>query len=114
VDAQLVLLGRVSGRVYAEDGAELCSQELDPNALVPGVLQRLVTPTELPGEGKRIPLEVFTEALADIQRVSPGAPGPRTAEDYASISRSLGELLLSPDKGLERLYEVVRMAGRTP
>jgi hypothetical protein len=114
VDAQLVLLGRVSGRVYAEDGAELCSQELDPNALVPGVLQRLVTPTELPGEGKRIPLEVFTEALADIQRVSPGAPGPRTAEDYGSISRSLGELLLSPDKGLERLYEVVRMAGRTP
>jgi len=114
VDAQLVLLGRVSGRVYAEDGAELCSHELDPNALVPGVLQRMVTPTELPGEGKRIPLEVFAEALADIQRVSPGAPSPRTAEDYGSISRSLGELLLSPDKGLERLYEVVRMAGKTP
>lgn len=114
VDAQLVLLGRVSGRVYAEDGAELCSHEVDPNALVPGVLQRLVTPTELPGEGKRIPLEIFAEALADIQRVSPGAPGPRTAEDYGSISRSLGELLLSPDKGLERLYEVVRMAGRKP
>jgi hypothetical protein len=50
----------------------------------------------------------------DIQRVSPGAPGPRTAEDYARITDELSVFLLDPERGLERFYSVALKAGGAP
>jgi hypothetical protein len=116
VDATLVLGRRVAGKAYAEDGTtQVCSREMDPHELLPGVLTRLVTPTAIPGEpGPRTPWEVLTEAVAEVQRVAPGRTEPRSAEDYQRIAREVASFLLDPEHGLERFYAVANAAGGAP
>jgi hypothetical protein len=115
VDRGLTLAARVTGKSFTPDGAQVCSREMDPNGLVPAVLARLVTPTVIPGEPRpRAPWEVFADALVDIQRVSPGSPEPRTAEDYARITDQLSAFFLDPERGLERFYAVAVKAGGAP
>ncbi|MBZ4418445.1 hypothetical protein [Myxococcus sp. RHSTA-1-4] len=116
VDSALTLGRRVAGKAYAGDGTtRVCAREMDPHDVLPGVLARLVTPTEIPGEAApRTPWEVLTEAVADIQREVPGQPEPRSAEDYQRIARELASFLLDPEHGLERFYVVANQAGGAP
>ncbi len=113
VDATLMLGRRVAGKAYAEDGkTQVCSREMDPHELMTGVLSRLVTPTAIPGEAMpRTPWEVLTEAVADVQRVVPGRPEARSAEDYQRITHELASFLLDPEHGLERFYAVANKNG---
>ncbi|WNG43087.1 hypothetical protein F0U60_02490 [Archangium minus] len=113
VDATLMLGRRVASKAYAEDGkTQVCSREMDPHELMTGVLSRLVTPTAVPGEAMpRTPWEVLTEAVADVQRVVPGRPEARSAEDYQRITHELASFLLDPEHGLERFYAVANKNG---
>ena len=116
VDATLVLGRRMEGKVYAEDGTtRVCAREMDPNDLLLGVLERLGTPIEVPGEETpRTPWEVLTEAVVDIQRIEPGRTEARSAEDYQRISRELASFLLDPEHGLERFYAVANQSVAAP
>lgn len=116
VDAALTLGRRVAGKAYTEDGrTQVCSREMDPHELLSGVLARLVTPTVIPGEATpRAPWEVFTEAVADIQRQVPGRAEARSAEDYQRIAREVASFLLDPEHGLERFYQVANEVGGAP
>jgi hypothetical protein len=116
VDSGLTLLHRSAGKAYGTNGAEICSEEMDPDELLTGVLTRLVTPMNVQGaQGvQRTPMDVFADAISDIQRVSPGQTAPRTAADYQRMTQQMSQFFLDPDHGLERFYVVARKAGGTP
>jgi hypothetical protein len=57
---------------------------------------------------------VLSEAVADIQRVTPGQEGARFKEDYQRIAREMASFLLDPQHGLERFYAVTNKAGGAP
>jgi hypothetical protein len=115
LDHGLTLVARVSGKVHDSRGVQLCAREMDPHAIVPAVLARLVTPVAIPGESRpRTPWEVFADAITDIQRITPGTPQPRTTADYQRITQQISAFFLDPEKGLERFYAVARKAGGEP
>ncbi len=116
VDATTALLSRVAGRAYDASSAEVCGNELDPNAVLNVALEHLVTPMTVAGSPSQTPLEFIIDAIADVNRVSPGAttsggaplPVKLKDADYASITGELSRFLLDDQRGLEQLYEVVR------
>ncbi len=109
VDANLSLLGKISGRAYDSVGNEICRSELDPNQILPIILEKVVTPMKTPGLEGKTPLEVIMDVIADVDRVAPNEPKPKLdAADYQSISTTVTEFLISKERGLEQFYEIVR------
>jgi hypothetical protein len=110
VDATTTFLSRIAGHAYGASNTEICADELDPNAVLDVGLANLVTPMLGP-DGKtpgRTPLEVILDAIADVNRASPGATDKRNAADYANIATELSEFLLDDQRGLEQFYAIVR------
>lgn len=116
VDAQMSLLSRVSGRRFTEDGAELCSREIDPNGILGVVLKNLVTPlddSKLPPGKKanfQTPLEILVDVIVDVNRADPSQPydGGLKSSDYATVGANVVDFLTNKERGLEQLYEVIR------
>jgi hypothetical protein len=110
VDATTALLSKVAGHAYLPgSNVELCSSEIDPEGLVNIALANLVTPMkDANGQPTETPLEVFLDAIADVNRVSPGTPGPMQGTDLANAANELSEFFLDPQRGLEQYYAVVR------
>jgi hypothetical protein len=111
VDATTTLLSRIAGRAYDSNNAEICSKELDPEGVMNLALANLVTPMvgadgKTPGE---TPLEVILDAIADVNRAAPGAPGKLAPADYGNMANELSEFLLDDQRGLEQFYEIVRL-----
>jgi hypothetical protein len=108
VDAMTNLLGRMSGRAY-QGSAEICADELDPNAVSATALANLVTPmTDASGRVTETPLEVVLDAIADVNRTAPGAAGPMQPADLGNASNELSEFFLDPQRGLEQFYAIVK------
>jgi hypothetical protein len=109
VDAQLALLGKISGKAYDREGTQICKSELDPNQILPQVISKLVSPMTTPGLEGRTPVEVLIDVIADVNRAAPSEPKPKLDEaDYSSIGGNVVEFLLSRESGLEQFYEIVR------
>jgi hypothetical protein len=113
LDANSAMLARIAGRAFDTAGNEICARELDPNAVLNVALAHLVTP--MPGSGApgtptlgETPLEVILDAIADVNRASPGSPAKLDGPDYANASNEISEFLLDPQRGLEQFYEIVR------
>lgn len=53
-------------------------------------------------------LEVFVDVTADVHRYDSSEDGPLSAEDYKVIGQSMRDFLISPNRGMEQLYTVVR------
>jgi hypothetical protein len=110
VDATTALLARIAGHAYLPgSNVELCSSEIDPEGLVNIALANLVTPMkDANGDPTETPLEVFLDAIGDVNRVSPGAAGPMQGTDLANAANELSEFFLDPQRGLEQYYAIVR------
>jgi hypothetical protein len=103
VDASTALLSRIAGHAPA------CSAELDPDGVLPLALANLVTPqTDSQGNATETPLEVILDAIGDVNKQAPGAPGPVGARDLANAANELSEFFLDPQRGLEQFYAIVR------
>jgi hypothetical protein len=108
VDATTALLARISGRAY-QGTTEICANELDPDSVMPVALANLVTPmTDASGNPSETPLEVILDAIGDVNRQKPGAPGPVAPTDLANTANELSEFFLDPERGLEQFYAIVR------
>jgi len=110
VDATTALLSKIAGHAYLPgSNVELCSSEIDPEGLVNIALANLVTPMkDANGQPTETPLEVFLDAIADVNRVSPGTTGPIQGTDLANAANELSEFFLDPQRGLEQYYAIVR------
>ena len=109
LDATTALLARVAGRAYDANGNELCSSELDPDAVLDVALAHLVTPmTGSNGQPTETPLEVIIDTIADVNRAAPGTTTKLAGTDYANMSNELSEFLLDDQRGLEQFYQIVR------
>jgi hypothetical protein len=109
LDATTALLARVAGKAYDANGNEICARELDPDGVLDIALANLVTPmTGTNGQPTETPLEVIIDAIADVNRASPGATTKLLGGDYANMANELSEFLLDPERGLEQFYQIVR------
>lgn len=107
-DALTFMLARVYDK---KSGAEICAKEVDPNRAMPVFLERLVTPSKTTGLA---PLEVFLDVMADVNRVRPGEDAPLDGPDYAVFAKEVGSFLTDRARGLEQVYEVIRIATENP
>ncbi len=110
VDPQLALLTRLNARAYDDGGHEICSRELDPEEMIRSTLSRLALTVTPKGEPKRTALQIFLDAMADVNRVDPSTALPLGPDDYRSVFGNVHELLTDPTSGLEQLYASVRSA----
>jgi len=115
VDASLALLSRMSGKAMDASGNEICSLELDPNQVMSTALANLVTP--MGGQNGQpqgeTPLEVMLSVLADVNRAAPDHTDKLGGPDYASIAGNMVSFFLDKERGLEQVYQVIRI-GTTP
>lgn len=109
VDAQTSLLSRISGRAFDTSKTEICSLELDPNQILTQVLTRLVTPMkDAMGRETQTPLEVFMDAIADLNRIDPQRTDRLDASDYGAVTGAVTDFLIDKQRGLEQFYEIIR------
>jgi len=114
VDANLALLGRISGRALDANGNEICSVELDPNQVLTLALANLVTPMTTPASGaqsgqpNQAPLQTIMDVIGDVNRADPSQTGEFAGTDYASIADEVSDFMLNPTNGLEQFYAIVR------
>ena len=109
VDAQLALLGRISGRAMDGSGNGICSQELDPNQVLTLALANLVTPMKNPdGSMGQAPLQVIMDVIGDVNRADPSQAGKFAGTDYANIADNVSSFMLDKERGLEQFYQIVR------
>ncbi len=110
LDPQLSLLSRLNARAYDAAGNEICAKELDPEEAIRNTLSRLSLPVSPPGRPTRSALQIFLEALSDVNRVDPAKDTPLDPDDYANVFKNVHELLTDPTSGLEQLYASVKNA----
>jgi hypothetical protein len=110
LDPQLALLSRLNARAYDAEGRELCSKELDPEETIASSLSRLALPITIEGQPRRTALQIFLEAIADVNRIDPELTTPLEQTDYANVFKNTHELLTDPTSGLEQLYASVKRA----
>lgn len=78
---------------------------IDPHHVVDAILPLLVTRTS--GQAKA-PLEVFADAIADVNRFDARETTPLGTIDHAFVLRTLREFLTSPTRGFPQLYAIMR------
>jgi len=108
VDGSVQLLSRIFAAAHDDSGTEICSKEIDPNHALAVVLERLVRPMTkgLP----TTPLEVIMSVIADVNRSDPSSTTKLTGGDYENIAKEISEFCLDKERGLEQVYEVIRVA----
>ncbi|HEY2515693.1 MAG TPA: hypothetical protein VGI39_32715, partial [Polyangiaceae bacterium] len=109
IDANLSLLGRMSGRALDANGNEICSAELDPNQVLTLALKNLVTPvTGANGQLGQAPLQTIMDVIGDVNRADPSLQTKFQGPDYANIADEVSSFLLDPQRGLEQFYAIVK------
>lgn len=110
IDPQLSLLSRLNARSYDANGNEICAKELDPEEAIRNSLARLSLPVTVEGKPTRPALQIFLDAIADVNRVDASNDGPLEPDDYMNVFKNVHELLTDPKSGLEQLYASVKNA----
>lgn len=78
---------------------------IDRYHLLDQVLVNIVT---APAAGKKTPLEVIVDTVADIDRIDASQTDTLAPEDYDATFRSVGDFLTNDYRGLEQFYTIVR------
>jgi hypothetical protein len=81
--------------------------EFDRYHVIEHLLANLVKPID-PKEPSKTALEVLADVAADVSRLDSSDPGPLSPQDYGAIATSVRDFLVSPTRGMEQLYTVVR------
>ncbi len=71
------------------------------------ILPNLVKPIDDSGSSKTA-LEVILDVAADVNRYDSSQDGPLTPDDYKQVATAAHDFLVSPTRGMEQLYTVVR------
>jgi hypothetical protein len=111
IDPQLALLSRLNARAFDGQGHEICAKELDPEEAIRNTLARLSMTVVPAGGKKQSVLQIFLDAIADVNRVDAADGAPMDANDYAHVFKNVHELLSDPKSGLEQLYASVKQAA---
>ncbi len=112
VDAAVEALARIFAKAHDAKGDEVCSREIDPNRTIDFVLKRLFLPYGTEGKDLRTPIETILSVIGDVNRKDPNQTSKLTGADYRNIAKEIAELCLHPERGLEQVYEVVRLATK--
>ncbi|MGK3960854.1 hypothetical protein WMF38_48365 [Sorangium sp. So ce118] len=56
----------------------------------------------------RAPVQVFLDAIADVNRIDAESAAPLTAEDYRQVFGSARDFLLDETRGLEQIYAIIK------
>jgi hypothetical protein len=72
------------------------------------VLPALVSPMK---DG-RAPIQIFLEAIADVNRVDAESTGPLSAGDYQQVFTAARDFLLDETRGLEQIYAIIQKRPR--
>jgi hypothetical protein len=112
IDPQLSLLSRLNARAYDAAGNEICAKELDPEEAIRNMLARLALPVTVPGKPAQPALQIFMDALGDVNRVDASNQGPLAPDDYTNVFKNVHDLLTDPQSGLEQLYASVKNATK--
>jgi hypothetical protein len=99
------VLDRTIQVLYAMTG-----DEYDRYHVLDWVLPQLVTPTA-GGQGLT-PVEVFLNAIADINREDAASNEPLNAQDYEYAFRTVREFMVNETRGFEQLYYIVQNRPR--
>jgi len=81
--------------------------EFDRYHVVEHLLANVVKPIDETQPSKTA-LEVLADVAGDVNRLDSSDRGPLAPDDWGAISRSVTDMLLSPTRGMEQLYTVVR------
>ncbi|MFO0677310.1 MAG: hypothetical protein U0169_12315 [Polyangiaceae bacterium] len=109
IDASLSVVSKVTHRVHAADGTELCFAEMDPNQVLPKILANLVTPrTGTDGKPMLTPLETIIDVVLDVNRKVPGTAEKLDGADFASVGSNVASFLLDRERGLEQFYAIIK------
>ncbi|MBI5537194.1 MAG: hypothetical protein HY898_31020 [Deltaproteobacteria bacterium] len=81
--------------------------EFDRYHVVEHILANVVKPID-DSQPSKTALEVLAEVAGDVSRVDSSNTGPLAPDDWGAISRSVTDFLVSPTRGMEQLYTVVR------
>jgi PAS domain-containing protein len=85
-------------------------RRIDRHRVLDHVMPRLVEPID-GGQGLS-PLEIFLDAIADVNRTDASLGSPLDERDYRYVFRTLRELMTSETRGFEQLYYIVRHRKR--
>ncbi len=94
-----------NGMIQRGIGLMQAMATVDEGKALPQLLTRLVTHPE--DRSAETPVEALIDIMLSVNRGKPGATTPRTRADYAKSLSTLRLFLADPDRGLERLYEII-------
>lgn len=95
-----------NGMIQRGIGLMQAMAAVDEGKAFPQLLSRLVTHPEA-DQNAETPVEAMLDIMLSVNRGKPGAATPRTRADYAKSISTLRLFLADPDRGLERLYEII-------
>lgn len=74
------------------------------------ILKNLVTPIDPDSATSQTPIEVFMDALAEVNRIDAKSSQdqPLDAADFAAVFGVMRDFMLSESRGMEQFYEIVR------
>ncbi len=78
----------------------------DTGRALPQLLARLVSHPE-DNPNAETPVEALLDIMLEVNRNRPGSGTPRSRTDYAKSVSVVRSFLSDPDRGLERLYEII-------
>ena len=78
----------------------------DTGSALPQLLTRLVTHPE-DDRNAETPMEALMDIMLEVNRNKPGSGTQRSRSDYAKSIGVVRSFLADPDRGLERLYEII-------
>ena len=89
----------------------LTDDKYDRYHVLDKVLPWLVTPIEekgVPEAFRRAPIQIFLDAIADVNRLDASSTEPLKPEDYKQMFTTARDLMLDDRRGLEQFYSIVK------
>lgn len=101
-----VAAGAVLAGLSVAHGVAAITQ--DPTTISP--LSRLLSNAVQPMADGKTPLGVLFDAAADVNRADPSSPteSTYTADDFVAAFTQVRDFMADPERGLERLYQVIQ------
>jgi hypothetical protein len=109
-DANIAMLTRLTAAPLGANGAEDCTNEIDPNQVLTKMLEGAVTPIALTGGRTLTPVEVILDTITDVNRSAPQLTTPMRGDDYGSVAANVADFLENKERGIEQFYAVVKTA----
>jgi hypothetical protein len=109
-DAGIDMMARILAIANDAAGKEICAKEIDPERTIEALLKNLVRPMK---DG-RIPLEILSGIIADVNRADPSSKGKLAGADFANMAKEMSAFFLDQSSGLEQIWAILRKLEPAP